>query len=334
MDRFRLQQLLGRGSFGQVHRVQRIRDGKIYALKTILLGRLDAKSRQDALNEVRFLASLRHPHIVRFYEAFLQPAHRRLCIVMEYASGGDLDKIIRRRRRLSETVIWRYAAQIADALQYLHRRRILHRDLKPANCFLDRKGHIKLGDLNVSRRVRPNAMAKTQIGTPYYMSPEIWRNQPYSFSCDMWAFGCLLHQLAALEVPFRGHSMPHLVRNIKRGVIPPLPPAYSDFLGDTIRTLLHPRSHMRPTASAIAGMLCRAPPAASAPGKTLLPTIRLKPYLQQVRMPVPQYDKHDKAPALLLPEIHRRRSNPYWKSPHHATPPHRFRQNLPKIAGR
>ena len=334
MERFRLHQLLGKGSFGQVHRVQRIRDGKTYALKTILLGRLDAKARQDALNEVRFLASLRHPHIVRFHEAFLQPAHRRLCIVMEYAGGGDLAGLLRRRRRLPEATIWRYAGQIAEALQYLHHRRILHRDLKPANCFLDRKGNVKLGDLNISRRVRPNGLAQTQIGTPYYMSPEIWRHRPYSFPCDMWAFGCLLHQLAALEVPFRGHSVAQLARNVKRGVIPPLPAAYSDFLADTIRTMLHPRPQMRPTAEAVAGMLRRAPPeptatknareggggaSEAAAGKTLLPTIRLTPHLRQVRMPAPQYgqDKHSvestvAALPAALPDI-RRRHRPCWQ---------------------
>jgi len=298
-----MQRLLGKGSFGQVHRVQRLKDGRVYALKTILLARLDSKARQDALNEVRFLASLQHPHIVRFHEAFVQAAHRRLCIVMEYAAGGDLAGVLRRRRRLPEGTIWRYAGQIAGALQYLHRRRILHRDLKPANCFLDRQGDIKLGDLNVSRRVRPNCLARTQVGTPYYMGPEIWQGRPYGAACDIWALGCLLHQLATLEVPFRGRSMAQLGRNVQRGRIPPLPPPYSGLLADTVRTMLHPRPQRRPTAEAVVAMLRLPAPdggqkKAASGDQTMLPTIRLTPHLRRLRMPPPQYALADKPQQL------------------------------------
>ena len=103
IKRFRFVKRLGQGSFGSVHKVIRIADGQSYALKQVGLHKGDQGDclAEDALNEVRLLASLHHPHIVRFFEAFVTGSSRydsRLCIVMEYAGGGDLEKEVQRAR--------------------------------------------------------------------------------------------------------------------------------------------------------------------------------------------------------------------------------------------
>ena len=107
--RFRLGKRLGRGSFGSVHRVVRIADGRTYALKQVCLRKRGQGPRlaEDALNEVRLLASLHHPHIIRFHEAFVVGQSRydlKLCIVMEYAGGGDLEKEIQKARAAAKPV--------------------------------------------------------------------------------------------------------------------------------------------------------------------------------------------------------------------------------------
>lgn len=87
-------------------------------------------------------------------------------------------------------------------------------DIKTANCFLTADGHLKVGDLNVSKLMKAG-MVKTQIGTPYYMSPEIWKNKPYDYKSDMWSIGCVLYELAAQHPPFRGTDIEDLSRKVQ-----------------------------------------------------------------------------------------------------------------------
>ena len=218
MDGFIMLKRLGKGSFGIVYKVKRKQDNKIYALKRV-------ESSQDNLNEVRLLASLNHPNIIKFYDAF--PFYKsgtriiNLSIIMEYAGGGDLTKLINsyklKQKYISEKRIWKYTYQISSALEHLHRHDILHRDLKAANCFLTNDDNIKLGDMNISKVIKNGQLAHTKIGTPYYMSPEIWNNTPYNEKCDIWALGCLIYELACFKVPFEGNSVNDLKRHINKG---------------------------------------------------------------------------------------------------------------------
>ena len=79
-----------------------------------------------------------------------------------------------------EFEIWNIGKDILEGIRVLHERKILHRDIKPANIFFDGKGIAKIGDLNVSVCLQ-NKLAYTQTGTPYYASPEVWSNEPYSY---------------------------------------------------------------------------------------------------------------------------------------------------------
>ena len=81
---------------------------------------------------------------------------------------------------------------MSNGLAAIHRTNIIHRDVKAANFFLSEDKRVKLGDMNVSSISR-NGMASTKIGTPFYTSPEIWQEKPYSSAADIWAFGCLLY---------------------------------------------------------------------------------------------------------------------------------------------
>ena len=88
------------------------------------------------------------------------------------------------------------------ALKTLHAMKILHRDLKSANVFLYKDGNAKLGDLNVSK-VAKKGLLYTQTGTPYYASPEVWKDQPYDSKSDIWSLGCVLYEMTTLKPPFR-----------------------------------------------------------------------------------------------------------------------------------
>ena len=101
------------------------------------------------------MASIKHPNIVEYKESFIDESTQTLCLVMEYADDGDLDKKLVEHRKLntcfSARQIVSIISQLVLGLKALHDAHICHRDIKPANIFLTMKGEIKLGDFNVSK---------------------------------------------------------------------------------------------------------------------------------------------------------------------------------------
>ena len=156
------------------------------------------------------LTDISHPNIVSYKEAFFSTNPDALCIIMEYADGGDLYEKINKHKNMwtffDEAEIWEYFIQIVKGLHRLHDMKILHRDLKCANVFLNQDGTVKLGDLNVSK-VAKLGLVNTQTGTPYYASPEVWKDKPYDYWSDIWSLGCVLYEMITLQPPFTANSM-------------------------------------------------------------------------------------------------------------------------------
>mmetsp|Transcript_115126 Transcript_115126/g.215486 ORF Transcript_115126/g.215486 Transcript_115126/m.215486 type:complete len:566 (+) Transcript_115126:138-1835(+) len=246
--------LLGEGAYSAVYKVLRLADGEIYALKKVKLPSLSDKEKQNALNEVRLLASILHGNVIAYKEAFFDDKTRCLCIITECADGGDLfQQIVRcqkERSHLPENDVWRYLHGMCHGLKALHDMRILHRDLKPANVFLNSTPEgmtiAKLADFNVSK-VAKRGLCMTQTGTPYYASPEVWRDMPYDAKSDMWSLGCVLYELVALRPPFRAEDMEGLYRKVLRGQYPRIPPHYSQDLSEVLATLLQVNPRHRPS---------------------------------------------------------------------------------------
>ena len=207
---FTIKEELGKGAFGSVYLVKRNIDGQEYAMKRVKIIQLSEKEKENALNEIRILASLNHKNIIGYNEAFFDEISRTLNIVMEYANDGDLSRKIKYNLKngliFREDVIWDYLIQILEGINYLHENKIMHRDLKSANLFLMENGTVKIGDLNVSK-ISEMGIAYTQIGTPYYASPEIWMDKSYNYKSDIWSIGCILYELCMLKPPFGGKSI-------------------------------------------------------------------------------------------------------------------------------
>ena len=225
LNNFILGKALGKGAFGSVRIVTRKEDKKVYAMKTINIGKLDNSEKEAALNEVRILASLNHPNIIGYKDAFYDEPSKSLNIVMEYADDGDIahkiQENLKRRLRFEESTLWEWIIQILEGLKYLHDNKIMHRDLKCANIFLMKNGQLKIGDLNVSKLAKTN-MARTQTGTPFYLAPEIWKDLPYDYKCDIWSVGCIIYELCTSRPPFRGTSMKELCHNVMTGYYLPI----------------------------------------------------------------------------------------------------------------
>lgn len=109
----------------------------------------------------------------------------------------------------------------------LHNLKVVHRDIKAANVLLNKDGSVKLGDLNASKRLVGFGMKNTQTGTPYYASPEVWRDQPYDYKSDIWGLGCILYEMATFRPPFDGPNMQSLFESVCSGKYEPIPSTYS-----------------------------------------------------------------------------------------------------------
>lgn len=259
---------IGSGSFGRAVLVSCKRDKKLLVMKEIDLSRMDSRERKATESEVKILSSLssmqhKHPYIVRYLESFVH--EKALCILMEYCEGGDLWQYISGRKRqrstISEPKVLRWFTQMCLALKYMHDKQVLHRDIKTQNIFLAQKesskdlGCVKIADFGIAKVLhRPEAMAMTQVGTPYYLSPEICNKQPYNSGSDMWALGCVIYELCHLRVPFEAQELPGLVEKILRAPIQRLPAMYSRELGDIVSALLCRNAAQRPSAPQVLQM--------------------------------------------------------------------------------
>lgn len=254
LDDFKHVKLLGEGAFAAVYKVIRYADGGTYALKKVKLPSLSDREKQNALNEIRLLASVQHENIISYKDAFFDDKTRCLCIVTECADHGDLMAQITRCQKehshVPESDLWRYLIGLAHALQALHKVSIFHRDMKSANIFLGRtRGNTiaKLGDFNVST-VAKRGLCMTQTGTPYYASPEIWRDTPYDGMSDIWGLGCVIYEVAALKPPFTANDMDGLCQKVLRGKYKRIPDIYSKELSDVIGAMLQVNPRFRPSA--------------------------------------------------------------------------------------
>lgn len=108
---------------------------------------------------------------------------------------------------------------------------------------------VKLGDMNVSRIADANGLNYTQTGTPYYASPEVWKDKPYDFKNDIWSMGWILYEITCLKPPFRAPDMAQLYEKVMKGQYPRIPKTYSKDLEIVIKSMLQVKPKYRPTTN-------------------------------------------------------------------------------------
>lgn len=212
---FELGRIYGVGSYSKVVRASKKDTGNVYALKI-----MDKKfiSKENKIASVKLerivLDQLDHPGIIRLYFTF-QDTYS-LYMALESCEGGELFDQIARKGRLSEDDTRFYAAEVIDALEYMHGVGLIHRDIKPENLLLTTDGHIKLADFGSVKptkdcriTVLPNSAeekACTFVGTAAYVPPEVLNSAPATFGNDLWALGCTLYQMLSGSSPFKDAS--------------------------------------------------------------------------------------------------------------------------------
>ncbi|XP_040912645.1 serine/threonine-protein kinase Nek5-like isoform X2 [Toxotes jaculatrix] len=255
MNNYEVIRQIGEGAFGKAFLVRDRGGGgdRQCVVKQIDLRKMSAREREASKKEVTLLSKMKHPNIVSFTTSF----HERgsLYIVMEYCDGGDLMKKINMQRGVpfTEEQIVGWFVQICLGLKHIHDRKILHRDIKSQNIFLTNRGmKAKLGDFGIARMLNNTMeLARTCVGTPYYLSPEICESRPYNNKTDIWSLGCVLYELCTLRHPFEGSSLRQLVSKICRGRYNPVSSRYSHDLRLLVAHLFKVNPRDRPSVSSV-----------------------------------------------------------------------------------
>ena len=248
---------LGIGSYGTVYKVCKKNTGKVYVIKQISLLGLTEKEISEYKSEAKLLSSIKSNYVVKYFDSFID--NHYLNILMEYCDGGDLYQYLEKNRKkkikLKEKIIWQIFIQMLIGLNSIHKKKILHRDIKSQNIFLTKNLDIKIGDLGVSKKLIQTNFAKTFIGTPYYLSPEICMEKPYNDKSDVWAIGCILYELCSFNYPFNAKSQGALLLKILNSQPEKIENNYySKDLQNMINLLLNKNYELRPSCADILKM--------------------------------------------------------------------------------
>lgn len=199
---YKLHQCIGKGGFGMVFRGSDA-GGAPVALKLINKARMrELSMRERVVNEVTVHRDLAHDSVVRFLGSFEDSEY--VVMVLEYCSGGDLYRFVKRRGRLDTATVQRLARDLVRGIAFLHSHGIMHRDLKLSNLLLTSETGLKIADFGLAVKLAsPDEEHVTVCGTPNYIAPEVAASQPHGCAADMWSVGCLLHTMLVGHPPKR-----------------------------------------------------------------------------------------------------------------------------------
>ncbi|KAK9809250.1 hypothetical protein WJX72_012085 [[Myrmecia] bisecta] len=250
LGRYKQMGVLGQGTFGVVIRAvdPEANPPQEVAIKLLPRGDFVKNFKTYVQREILHQSSLKHPFIVCLKEVFLTPTH--LAIAMEYAQGGDLFKYVLRHApncRLPETQARWIFQQLAIGLDYCHRRGVANRDLKLENLLLDRDGSdgtrplLKICDFGYSQgKHELNSSAKTGVGTPIYMAPEIiyGGNRYDAKKADIWSCGIILYAMLYGRYPFNAKERDYARKIVTAAYVLPQDVEVSDLCKDLMTRVL------------------------------------------------------------------------------------------------
>ncbi len=218
LGRYEVIKQLGKGAMGIVYLGRDPRINRTTAIKTVRFTDEFAPDEAEGLKQTFFreaesAGTLSHPNIVTIYDAGEE--QELAYIAMEFLEGEDLEKYIKKDNLMPMRKVIAYMADVADALDYAHRKGIVHRDIKPANIMLLQNGIVKITDFGIAR-ITATSQTQTGVvkGTPYYMSPEQFSGEKVDGRSDIFSVGVMLYQLLTGELPFHGDNPMALMNQI------------------------------------------------------------------------------------------------------------------------
>lgn len=240
---------LGYGALSLVRKVRHKGTGKLFALKQMNLTAINEKDIQNINREITNHMRLDHPYIIKFHDYITQDG--LLYLLLEYAEKGNLFYYIRKHDHLSEQEVHKYFVQTLQAIDYIHKHKIMHRDLKPENILLDKNLDIKVCDFGWCAEYSEEERRQTLCGTSEYMAPEILMNKPQDYSIDIWALGILLYEMFHKFAPFKGRNPIQIKKAIQKGTIEYTAPNMPFEARDLVSWILQIDAAKRPTMEEI-----------------------------------------------------------------------------------
>ncbi|XP_031565522.1 serine/threonine-protein kinase 33-like [Actinia tenebrosa] len=218
-------EMLGKGSFGVVKEAKHIETGTRWAIKAVNKEKAGSSAVKLLEREVMILKKIEHEHLVHLEEIY--ETSKRMYLVMELCDAGGLEKLLEKKKRLTEKETWTVIKQLASAVAYLHDFDIVHRDLKLENILLSHPVgnellNIKITDFGLSivkGGVGSDSMMQSVCGTPIYMAPEVIDDLGYSQQCDIWSIGVIMFTLFTGRPPFMADTEEKLYELIKKGEV-------------------------------------------------------------------------------------------------------------------
>ena len=251
-DTYHIEYKLGNGAYGSVRRIIHRLTGEVRAVKTIHKTNLQANNEYAAFyNEVSALRALDHPNILKLYEYYQDD--KNYYLITEFCSGGELFDRITNNGSFSEATAANYMKQILSVISYCHDRHIIHRDLKPENLLLDsteEDANLKVIDFGTSQFFTPGVPLTDNVGTSYYIAPEILKRN-YDEKCDVWSAGINMYILLCGYPPFSGSDDDQILKKISVGRFFFPSPEWDDISSeakDLITKMLNPDPSVRISA--------------------------------------------------------------------------------------
>lgn len=207
--------LIGKGSCGEVYKALYKKTAELVAIKVIDLEGESESTLKKLEREIKFLKDCNDPHIVTFYESFINGL--KLFIVMEYAIGGSVRDILSNKKKLDEYYISILMRELLLSLKYLHGEKKVHRDIKTSNILLTNNGEVKIADFGVSAQLSDTIdNINSYVGTIFWMAPEILQDKPeYGVEVDIWSVGITAYELAIGSVPYENLTPFEVLKSIK-----------------------------------------------------------------------------------------------------------------------
>lgn len=259
---YRLERRIGRGAAGEVWSAIDLRSGEQVAAKL-----LHAEHAGDHNLVARFvtertiLTGLHHPSIVTVRDLVVEGDH--LAIVMDYLDGGSVRQLLENVRTLAPASAAGLVKLALDGIAAAHEAGVLHRDIKPDNVLLTKqwpnlqRGDVRITDFGIARLIDDGPRSTTGlIGTPQYMSPELFTTGQCSYPADVYGAGILLYELLAGRTPFAGAGTDFTVAHRHVSARPPRL-GVPDELWTLLERLLHKDPAARPPAAEAATALAR-----------------------------------------------------------------------------
>ena len=218
LEDFKILKVIGRGSFGKVCLVEYKPTKEIYAMKSMKKDMLIEHEQIDnILLEKEILQTIEHPFLCGLVFCF--QTLQRVYFIMPFLSGGEIFQQLRKSKTFTEETVRFYGAQIAIAIDYLHKKGIAYRDLKPENVLIDDTGYLRLADFGMAKKLNEGEKAMSFCGTPEYLAPEIITGEGHNKAADWWSFGILLYEMLCGVPPFYSENLERMYEMIKFGTL-------------------------------------------------------------------------------------------------------------------